>query len=88
MMFGFGFLMMFIVVGVPILFVVVLLVAAAGYLPNLVRNGSAVQNQSPVYQPAVVSISPAKPAARYCSHCGTGMQSDWSHCPQCGAAIQ
>jgi hypothetical protein len=88
MMFGFGLLMMFVVVGLPILLVVLLVVAAAGYIPNLARNGSGVQNQSPVYQPAMVSISPATHVARYCSHCGTGMQSEWTHCPQCGAPVQ
>ena len=88
MMFGFGLLMMFVVVGLPILLVVILVVAALGYLPNMTRSGAAFQNQSPVYQPAVGYIPPATPAARYCSHCGTGMQSDWTHCPQCGAPIQ
>jgi hypothetical protein len=88
MMFGFGILMMFVGVGIPIVLVVLLMVAAAGYLPNLTRSGAGFQNRSPVYQPAVISISPAAPAVRYCSHCGTGLKTDWTHCPQCGAPIQ
>jgi ABC-type uncharacterized transport system YnjBCD permease subunit len=88
MMFGFGWLMMFVVIGLPILLIVLLLAAAAGFLPNLRRSGSVMQNHSSVYQPVVNSSLSATTATRYCSHCGAGLQSEWTHCPQCGAPIQ
>ena len=86
-MFGFGLLMMLLVISLPILVLVVLLGGAAGFLQNRAPSQSVNQNQSPVYLP-VVNPGPSIPAAdRFCSHCGAGLQSDWTHCPQCGAPI-
>lgn len=87
-MYGFGWLMMFVVIGLPVLLVVLLLAVAADFLPNLARNGAVMQNQSSEYRPAGNSHLSVTTAARYCSHCGTGLQSEWTHCPQCGAPIQ
>jgi hypothetical protein len=33
-----------------------------------------------------VSVSSQTPA-RACSHCGAGVQTGWTHCPQCGAPV-
>ena len=88
MMFGFGWLMMFVVIGLPILLVVLLVAVAAGFLPNMAHNRSVLQNQSSDFRPAVNSHLSVTTATRYCSHCGTGLQSEWTHCPQCGAPIQ
>jgi hypothetical protein len=87
-MFGFGLLMMLLLIGLPILLVVLVLGGTAGFLQNRDHSSTAVQNQSPVYHSAVNSNPLASPAARYCSHCGAGLQTDWTHCPQCGAPIQ
>ena len=84
-MFGFGLLMMLLVIGVPVLLLVLLLGGAAGFLQNRDHSASINQNQSPDYQPMVIPKTLASAAARYCSHCGAGLQSDWTHCPQCGA---
>ena len=88
MMFGFGWIMMFLVIGLPIFLVVLLVAAAAGFIPNLAGSGSPMQSPSTVNQPSVSTSIQAATAARYCSHCGTGLLSDWTHCPQCGAPIQ
>jgi ABC-type uncharacterized transport system YnjBCD permease subunit len=88
MMFGYGWLMMFVVIGLPIFLVVLLVITAAGFLPNMAHSAIAIQNQSPAYQPAMNSRLPIITTTRYCSHCGTGLQSEWTHCPQCGAPIQ
>jgi hypothetical protein len=87
-MFGFGWLMMFVMIGLPILLVVLLVAVAADFLPDLAHSANATQNLSPVYQPAMNSRLSLTTATRYCSHCGTGLQSEWTHCPQCGAPIQ
>jgi hypothetical protein len=87
-MFGFGWLMMLLVIGLPILLVVLVLGGTVGFLQNRDHSSTAAQNQSPVYHSAVNSKPFASPVARYCSHCGAGLQSDWTHCPQCGAPIQ
>ncbi len=88
MAFGFGGLMMLLVVGLPILLVILVLVAAAGWFQNRAQGMAAPQSQAPVYPPAVSSTPPAGTAARFCSHCGAGLQPDWTHCPQCGAPVQ
>ena len=87
-MFGFGWLMMLLVIGLPILLVVLLLVGSAGFLQNRVQSSSVIQNQPPIYYSSADSIQQAPKADRYCSHCGAGLQTDWTHCPQCGAPIQ
>jgi uncharacterized paraquat-inducible protein A len=87
-MFGLGWLMMLLVIGLPILLVVLLLGGAAGFLQNREHSTTTAQNQSPVYH-SIVNPNPSAPtAARYCSHCSAGLQSDWTHCPQCGAPVQ
>jgi hypothetical protein len=86
-MFGFGLLMMLLVIAVPVLLLVLLLGGAAGFLQNKDHNVSTNQAQSPVYRPMLKSDPSALTSSRYCSHCGAGLQSDWTHCPQCGAPI-
>jgi hypothetical protein len=84
----FGWLMMLVVIGLPIFLVVLLVIAVTGFLPNLAHSVSPFQNQSPAYQPAMNSRLLVATATRYCSHCGSGLQSEWTHCPQCGAPIE
>ncbi len=87
MMFGFGWLMMLLVVGLPILLIVLLVGGAAGLFHYRSQNQPVTQIQTPVNPPAGITTASSAPAARYCSHCGAGLQSDWTHCPQCGAPI-
>ena len=90
MMLGFGLLMMLIVIGLPILLVALVLGGGAGlfnnHLPNI--SASVPQNQTSGYAPIVRNIQATPTPSRFCSHCGAGLQSDWTHCPQCGAPIQ
>jgi hypothetical protein len=75
-MMGFGFLIMLLVLVVP----VVLIVALAIWLINK-------SSQKNIFTPLPsVKGSAAAPPPQVCSHCGTRLQADWLHCPQCGAA--
>jgi len=88
MMFGFGWLMMLLVVGLPLILILLLIAVAAGWLQNRNQSMPTLQNQAYSYQPMARTKPDAIPAERYCAHCGAGLQSDWTHCPQCGAPIQ
>lgn len=71
-MIGFGLIAMLLVIGLPVALIAVLIWA-------LTRKG----NSSPAHIPVPQKTAPA----RACSHCGTALQADWSHCPQCGAQV-
>ena len=76
MMLGFGLLTMLIVLGLPILLIMGLVAVVWGLLGR--RSGA-------VSAPAQAASAPA---ARYCSHCGYGLQEAWTHCPSCGEPIE
>jgi hypothetical protein len=83
-----GLLVMLLVIGIPILLVVALLGGATGLLRNQNHPATAWQNPLPMANnPGAQPGHPATPPARYCAHCGAGLQADWTHCPQCGAPI-
>jgi hypothetical protein len=87
MMFGFGWLIILLVVILPILAGVLLIGKA-----DLNRPYRSQVLSAPV-EPAVASSAenktqPAHSPPQYCSHCGAGLQSDWTHCPNCGAPVQ
>jgi len=78
MMFGFLFL---------ILFVVILVVGVIAGLAWLDKNNRQ-WNLFSVNQPSDKREQVADPEVRrFCSHCGTGLQAGWTHCPQCGAPV-
>ena len=78
MMFGFLFL---------ILFVVILVVGVIAGLAWLNKNNQQ-GNPFSVNQPSEKREQiPSPDAKHFCSHCGAGLQGDWTHCPQCGAPI-
>jgi hypothetical protein len=74
----FGLLVMLIVIGLPILLVVAAVAGVWGLSGR--RAGSAPSSQG-----AVRTVGAALSFTRFCSHCGQGLQADWTHCPQCGA---
>ncbi len=83
----FGFLMMFLMMGLPILLVGGLI--AVGYL-ILDRAGHTLPAQ-PIYAghnstPYVAQMPRAN--IQVCSHCGAGIQPGWTFCAQCGAPVQ
>ncbi len=85
--FGFGWILMVLMIGLPILGVVILLLAAAGFFQNRSLNAVPIREQSRENRnlPSPTIKSPV--TGRYCAHCGTELQADWTHCPQCGAAV-
>lgn len=91
MMLGGGLIMgigLLLVIGIPILLVIALLGGTAGFLQKQNRPVDVVQKpvyvtSSPIIQPGQAGVT----SARYCAHCGAGLQADWTHCPQCGAPI-
>ena len=78
MMLGFGLLTTLIVLGLPILLVVGVVAVVWGLVGR---------RATPMISPSAPAASAPSgpPAARYCSHCGQGLQAEWTHCPQCGA---
>ncbi len=82
---GFGWLMMALMIGLPILAVILILMAAAGFfqhgsfsiapIRDMQQGNRAMDNSS--------SVS----TARNCVHCGAGLLTGWTHCPQCGAPV-
>ena len=86
-MFGFGLIAMLLVIGLPVALIVVLIWA-------LTRRGNSsapvlapVHQKRPVLAPALSPVNQSTTQVRACAHCGTALQADWSHCPQCGAQV-
>lgn len=72
MMFGLGWFMMLVVLGLPILLVAGVLAGAWRFLGR---------------RPPAAVVPPSPPAARYCERCGQGLQAAWTHCPACGTRL-
>jgi hypothetical protein len=85
--FGFGWLLMLLMIGLPILGVVLLLMAAAGYFQHRSLNAAPIRDEAQVNRTLNGSNITASATGRYCAHCGAGLQADWMHCPQCGAQV-
>jgi hypothetical protein len=83
---GFGWLMMVLMIGLPILCVILILMAAAGLFQNRFLNVAPVREQ-PQVERKINSSTNGVSVTRYCAHCGAGLQADWTHCPQCGAPV-
>ncbi len=80
MMLGVGLLTMLIVIGLPVLLAIGVAAGLWGRWGN--RAG-------PMFTPpAPRAFTSAASPARYCSHCGQGLQAAWTRCPQCGAPIE
>ena len=80
-MMGFGFLFMLLAIGVPLVGIIALVV----WLANTNKLGNPFTTNQPVEK-----REPAEGQGemRTCSHCGTSLQIGWTHCPQCGAAVE
>ena len=70
--------MMLIIFGLPIMLIVIVIAALTGLLGR---------RPAPVFSPPTQASTPATALTRYCSHCGQGLQADWTHCLRCGAPI-
>lgn len=77
----FGFLFMVLVIALPILLIVAII---AGVWEVAGRRGMpSFTPSAPVQTGLQVQSAAAFP--RFCSHCGQGLQADWTTCPKCGA---
>ncbi len=85
MMMGFGFLFMLALLAIPILLFVGVAVWIMKQSAQPNRPQPPAVNPPNTAKPAVVPPAPSASAGRACSHCGAGLQPDWTHCPQCGA---
>ncbi len=81
MMLGIGSLMMLLVIGLPVLLIGAVVVGLAA----LLKRPTTPMASAPVQ--GVPASTPATTFARYCSHCGQGLQAEWTHCPKCGAPV-
>ena len=79
-MMGFGFLSMLLVIALPIVGVIALVI----WLGKANRQGNLFGMNLPPERREQVEGSGTK---SFCSHCGTGLQEVWTHCPQCGAEV-
>lgn len=80
MMLGLGLLAMLIVIGLPILLVIAIIAGVWGL---------SGRRAGPTSWPPTPGASTSTPSsARYCIHCGQGLQTAWTHCPQCGAPVE
>jgi hypothetical protein len=75
-----GLLFMLTVIGVPILLIVLIGAGVFG-LVNHQKNSPPNISGSDRLEAPLTSYP------RYCSHCGQGLQMDWTHCPKCGSAL-
>lgn len=80
-MMGFGFLFMLLVIGISIVGMVALVVCLVNTnkLGNLFSTNQSVEK---------LEQAEGQRMMRICSHCGTSLQIGWTHCPQCGAAVE
>lgn len=69
----FGLIGLLLVIGIAVALVAVVIWAFTR------RGKTAPLATAPIFQSAA--------GTRPCSHCGAALQSDWSHCPQCGAKV-
>jgi hypothetical protein len=83
----FGMTLMVMVIVLPILVAGLLLGGAVVFNQNQAHTQPTKITQIPIYRPTVNTSTSAGASARFCSHCGAGLQADWTHCPQCGAPI-
>jgi hypothetical protein len=74
----FGFLFLLLVVAI----LVVGVIAGLAWFNRTNRQGNRF-NVNQVSEKRVQITGPD--TKRFCSHCGAGLQEDWTHCPQCGA---
>ena len=83
-----GLLFLILIIGIPIFLGIALL--AGGFRIFQKRIQPVNMIQTPVYAMSNQAVQTSQTSAapsRYCSHCGAGLQVDWTHCPQCGAPI-
>jgi len=79
MMFGFLLLILF-----GVILIVGVIAGVVWFSKNSWQGNPFKANQATEKQEQL----PSQEVKRVCSHCGAGLQEDWTHCPQCGAPIE
>ncbi len=87
LMIGMGLLMMALVFGLPILLIFAVIGGTGSILHRQNQQATTLQDVRPVNLSGSQAAQPATAPARYCPHCGAGLQAEWTHCPQCGAPV-
>jgi hypothetical protein len=85
--FGFGILLLLLVIALPVLLVILLVTGEAGIFQRRSHPNTVQRAMQPSYTPGT-HIDMVEAASLYCAHCGAGLHADWHHCPQCGAPVQ
>ena len=83
-----GLLFLILIIGIPIFLGIAMLGGGLSYFQK--QNQPISMAPNPVYatsNQAIQTNQPSVALSRYCSHCGAGLQVDWTHCPQCGAPV-
>ena len=81
MMMGFGVLLV-------VVLIVVVLIAGIGALLvwlNSNRQRGNLFHVEPRPETRDQTVVPEADGNHFCSHCGAGLQTGWTYCPQCGA---
>jgi len=77
MMFGgifmmfFGLVALLLIIALPVLLIVLLVQRPAGFPDAGLRM--------------ITPVKPSISSSALCNHCSQHLQSDWAHCPHCGA---
>ncbi len=82
-----GFLMMFLVMGIPVILLVLLFAGGIGVL-QYASHPNGANPTGPAVPTALQTQKPSDLKARVCAHCGAGLQPGWTYCPQCGAPVE
>ncbi|RCK74704.1 MAG: hypothetical protein ANABAC_1421 [Anaerolineae bacterium] len=80
-MMGFGFLFMLLLVFVPLVALIAVIILGLSSTNRQDKQSGSKLPPAKEEQTAMVESSSV------CSHCGAGLQSGWSYCPQCGAPL-
>ncbi len=87
-MFVIGLVFLLFLIGLPVLLVTLLVSKGSNPFQRISQAVSNPTVNPTDYRPTMSQNSSVETISRTCTNCGAGLQSNWSHCPQCGAPIQ
>ncbi len=87
-MFFIGLIFLAVLIGIPVLLVTMLVSKGSNPLQRVAQAVSTPAVNPSEYRPTTSQNSSVETISHTCAACGAGLQSNWSHCPQCGAPIK